>query len=480
MPTPPAVLLGTVGSGRQTVNNTPLTFPHTVAADTDALLVFAGWVDFFVSGPPTVTYGGVDVPALWTDGVTTEVRPTWFLLPYPTAGTANVVVTPAGVPFLGSLTGFALNLGAYGGIRFGEADLDNIPPFVDPSGAVYNSSTDLVIDVVVSRLQSGVTFTPGMGQTLLVAQDGFADTAAKCAASQGVGAASTAFSWTLTPAAEFFHFMLAIKGLDGVPAGAPTSVGPVTNTQTLGQQPADTSGPKAAWRWRHEVPSTHRFLAVLIETFDSVFTPVTGVTFTLPGGSPQSLTFRPQDAVPGPTNINGSLWYLENAPVGIGYIQVTLAARRWFDAGAYSLNVATGAADLIACVARSGLTASLDVPSLSGAIVLDLIKAHGEPSQTFDPAIGQTRWFAQPIYNAGPNISGQTEEGAGSMATASGATTTMAWTPTPLTTTEQIGFSFLGVAPPPPPPTSIGCPNSLPVPAVTGTGCSGQVSSPAV
>lgn len=477
-------ILGTASAGRAsgpTGGSYTATFSHTVPAGTNALVV-AGAYDYFAGDPPTVTWNGLVVPR-WHNLFAGE-RPCLYILIDPPPGTGNVVI-PGSPVHGGSVCGAALNVANFAGIRWIEYPFAGFFAPTHQSTHIYTQATDLLFDAFIwdgFGPISGATATPDPGQTLLVSQSGLSDGALLIACSQGVpvdmGAPPTqgnysTMGWSTSVSAFWSHYVIAFKGLDtAAPVGMPSSVGRMTHTDTVDQQapPPDILPANTPWRWRHEVPSTHRFLVVTAVTWDE--DPV-AVTFQPDGGAAVPLTLVEYGS-------HAGVFILPDAPVGLGWLRIVLTNDRWFGASAYSLSTS----GLIAAVSRIGTFPPLDVPSEPGAIVIDHIGNLDTNWRSFVAVAPQAGLFYQPIVGNANTQEGVTSPfsmaGAGSWRTADSALTDMGWTITASSNlSRQAGFSFIGITPPPPSGRT-GCPDALPLLPADGEGCSTTIAPEAV
>lgn len=451
----PPTLVGPVSSGRNPVNapGNVITIAHTVPDGTDILLVYVGWDTFFF-GPtnrPVVTWQGTTLEVLHQPATSNTPRATLYGLIAPAPGSGDIVVTCS--PTNGTTSAaIVYNVAGYGGIRFAEyAWAFNFDANANLAQTrIYSDPTDLVIDMPGWDGVSGVTVTPAAGQTVLASDSGLAgDTGCKLASSRidapvatgnpTVPGNYTQAEWTLSSNSGWTHYLLAIKGIDrDPPPGVPYAIGRLTETMTLEQQPS--TGIAVAdnpWRWRHEIPSTHRFLAVLVTYFN---TAVSQVFYQPDGGAEIALTQFLQ------SNSAGA-WFLADAPVGLGYVRVVLTGTRWYGAAAYSL--ATDAIET-AATRTSGSIPIVTIPTTPGAIVVDRTGELSIDLQNWTAAAPQVSQYCQAIYGA-LNVRTATtgsNSGAGSWRTATDPTTLMTWTADPAVgTSSQIAISFLGGEP---------------------------------
>lgn len=475
--TPPTIV-GPVSIGAS-VSGLPgnvLTLPHTVPAGAQALYFYLSW-DTFFAVIPDVTWMGTPLVLLHMPPTAT-LRGCLYQLLNPTPGSGDIVST-ASVVHGTSQAGCAFNLTDLGGVRFAEFEyrfwFD--PDFDDLDVGIYSDPTDLVL-TFPGYYGSAATVTPDPGITVLAAQGGgMALACGQVTAPVAVGvpavqANSTRADWTISSIpfnAGATNYTIAFKGLDdAAPAGAPATIGRVTDSMTVEQQPQ--TGVALAdnpWTWRHEVPSTHRTLVVLATWFD---TGVSAVTFQLDGGLALPLTELVQ------ANSAGC-WILEDAPVGVGYIRVILSVPRWCGAAAYSIS----GTDVTADVFRGGIDPNyMRIDTTPGNLVVDRIGQQTNEFLSWTPDSGLV-FFNEPIYgrlNERTNTTGS-NSGGSSCRTAIGNSTDMPWTPNPgAATFSQAGFTFLGVEPPP--PERPGCPDSLAVLPADGQGCDTQVAPQAV
>lgn len=491
--TPPStgarpVLLGAASQARS-ATLAAMPFAHTVPSGTGALLVYVAQNSTF-QPLAEVTWNGTPltpVPLL-NAHLVINILPWTYLLLNPTPGAGTITVTPnlTQTLFVG-ITASAVNIGNYGGIRFADWAYSIIapgdPPAFTPASSIHTTPTDLVLSAIAQVL-SGATFGP-VGQTLVCAQNGLADTNVKMAVGQAdLVTDYTTVDWTLVDRRVFMVHVMAIKAIDGIPPGVHAAIGPVTNTFTTESQPAppqDALGvpfpydppPGDWWHWWHTVPFTHRTLVVPLIWADPS-TPVFSVTYN---GVPMTAYYA---------TTNFAVYVLENAPIGSHLIEVRQVTRRTFMAGAYSIS----SAGLIAANSAGNLGTGVTVASQVDAIVIAMADYPDakEPYHdfTFGPN-GPTLWDQLLYLNSNtiegnrPNINETVDHGFSWWKVASGASTVMDWTVDPvLFSNGRVAFSFIPAPIPPPPVGPTGCPTSLPVVAVTGTGCSGQVSSPAV
>lgn len=185
---------------------TPVTWSHTVPSGSDrALYVFVAISS--VTGPQTVTYGGV---ALTNLGVTV-VGPRmeiWRLL-NPTVGTATVSITPFSTTRV--CMGFAAS---YTGVHqttpegtFASATGTSTAPSVNVS-----SGTDELVIGCVHQFQASETLTAGAGQTSL-GEDTANDTVVftHAGASQEAGAGTVTFSYSASASDDWTIGGISLK-----------------------------------------------------------------------------------------------------------------------------------------------------------------------------------------------------------------------------------------------------------------------------
>lgn len=467
----PPVLLGTSGAGRRTGSSTvPLTFSHTVPTGTDSLIIAIVFTDFFAADV-TVTFGAVPVPCIQLPpqgNVASDVRLYELLNPPP--GTATISATPTNNC---SMAGIAWNIGHYGCIRWMNGNGVNVGPFPDPAQTIYTHPTDLVFDLVDAR--NSTSFVP-VGAVSLLADLSAADAFAKCASAHWPTTPLvdelTPTHWVMTPPTNFGQVVIAIAGFDDAPpAGAPYAIGRATDFMN----PTSGAGAGAAineYYWKHEVLSTHRFLVVLVGEENE-------------GGAGQvnSVTYAGIPLTPLVIDVpsDRSLWYLENAPVGIDYVRVSNSHFWRFSGSAYSLDTD----GIIAYAVRNTQTDVLAVPAAPGAIVIDLISMENTTiinNLRGTPSLGQVQLYQQPInlfmQNGALGFGGVS--GLGSWAISDANIYNMGWVLVPDSVSQQIAFSFVGNEPPPPPPGREGCPDQLDLLPADGDGCSNQLAPQAV
>jgi hypothetical protein len=467
-------VVGSVSSGRAT-GTSLLIFSHTVAPGTDALLIYCPW-DSFTGYTPTVDCSGVAVPLLNFHSPL-RILPATFLLRNPPSGGVTITITPNPTQVLPvSMAAAAVNITNFGGIRYGDwagsfvAPTD--PPTYTPSTVIYTEPTDLLLSCIVQVLASA-TFTP-VGMSLLHAQNGLADTNTKLALAQtNPTGLRTTIDWTLLDDRVFQVHVEAIKGIAAPPFDAPESLGSVSNTYTTENQPANSNPPDLTvplilppgeyWKFWHRVPFGYTTQMVMVAWSDQT-TPVTAV---LIGGVAATRIAHERFA---------SWWVLEGVAAGTYEVEIRQAGRRTFTAGVYSLSTS----GIIATSYNEGFFPALAVDSQPDAIAIALVNYPRIQEMVITPDAGNTMLFEQPLfYNSQPSLGNRPlinesiDAGFSFYRIADDASTFLGWTPSPSGWDNvRMAFSYIPAPlPPPPPPVLEGCPNTLIVLPVSGTGC---------
>ena len=468
-----------------------LSIPHTVLPGTDVLGILA----------LNDSFGGIDFTAISWNGVTPTLlykiaSPTagvaggqnWYLyqIVAPTPGSGNVEIEFNHF-FTATIAAMAFNIADFGGWRFAEVPWKFL---IDPNpntqdAIIYSDPTDLLLSFF-GWPGNSTTVTPDAGQTVIASQSGAAGAATTMALGQvvapvapgnpAVQANTTLASWTVSAGGGtgISQFLVAINGLDrAAPAGAPYGIGRVSTSMTLEQQPVNPVAlADNPWRWRHETPTTHTTLAALFTYFDQAITAVQWIPDAT--GTPELFT-----ALDNPLFGAASAWVLTGATPGLGYIR-PLTNRRWCGGSAYSLALADGAS--VTGLAQGWVNDALTIPSTPDGIVIDRLGVQTGDYQRWTAAAGQSSFYNQPIAGTANTRTATTgsNSGASSWKTAVGFTTTMDWTGFPdVGLSSHAAITFLG-APPPPPPGGEGCPDSLPLSPVDGTGCARSLGPTAV
>lgn len=445
--TPPS-LVGIVSSGRTgppSVGFNTLTIPHTAAGGGDVLVVFVQ-SDSFATEAPIVTWKGTTcecVHAVASRGFLYQ------LFAYPT-GAGDLVVFHDHA-FGATLGAVVCQVANYGGFRWAERTGTF---WFDPTPGtqitrIYAEATDLVLSFF-GWPGSGSVVAADAGQTVLANQSGSSGFGIAVAMGQVIAPVETGnppvagnytqATWTSSVVpfnSQIEAYLLAINGLDrAAPIGAPESIGRVTHQMSLEQQPTVAADfPDFPQRWRHEVPSTHRTLAVLAFGFDMF---VDSVEWHPDGGTPQALTAY--------TNTGFQVWTLTSATPGLGYMRLALDRPRWYGASAFSLR----GTSLIGDILRGGIDPGgfMVIDSTVGGIVIDRISHQTIAFQTWTAGsggAGQSCLFQEPIYGSA-NVRTDTtgsSSGASSWTIAVATTTQPTWTQSPSATYGQAGISYV-------------------------------------
>lgn len=191
---------------------TSLTVSHTVASGTSVLIV--GVMCFSVlAAAPTVTYGGVSMTLVSSEGVSSGNYQSFvFILGSPTAGTANVVL---------SGTSQYWGLAAWDGAGCGANISANLSR---ASGTSITTSGASMVDALVVDLvaadNTNQTFTAGGSQTSLFEDDNVANGNIHLASSTRAGASPTqSMSWTVGSSDALAHLVISIPPTGGGSGG---------------------------------------------------------------------------------------------------------------------------------------------------------------------------------------------------------------------------------------------------------------------
>jgi hypothetical protein len=205
MPLLPAAVIGTTSSGRTTGAAASLTISHTVPAGASSLVVLIGQYGS-LGTISSVTYNGVALTRAGRPYNNTNHRGEAWVMPSPTAGTANIVITPGSSDYLVAMGVNVENSGNVIGVVLAQAASGN------PSTTIPSDTDSVVIDLVMND-NASATFTPGGSQTQLFAQSGVAGSDERGAGSWRAGASgTTTMSWTID-GADYGHLVVAVSGV---------------------------------------------------------------------------------------------------------------------------------------------------------------------------------------------------------------------------------------------------------------------------
>lgn len=213
------ISVDTVSSANSLPNTaaSSLTFPHTVNAGSNSILLVSVHTHSGAVTVNSVTYGGTNLTQVGSVTASSNVNRAeiWRLFNPPT-GTADVVVTLSG----------ARNLAAGAVSYFGVDQASPLTPSTargsstTASVAVASASGEVVVDAV-SADGDALSLTKGAGQTQQYnTNTGTANGNIQAAASTEAGAASVTMSWTLGASASWSIISVALK-----PAAMPAAFG---------------------------------------------------------------------------------------------------------------------------------------------------------------------------------------------------------------------------------------------------------------
>jgi hypothetical protein len=233
-----------------------------------------------------------------------------------------------------------------------------------PEGGV---SYGLVADVIIGHLLAGNTLRiSNEGNNFLL---------------DSTGATLTNASFTLDNSKS----RITLDPTTGISIQKKTSASPSIG---IGTASSSSGASVSGLTWNHTVPNqSERILVVTIGSAKSGIPSTASVTF-----AGQALTKLTELQA---TNHLSEIWYLKNPPIGTGSIVVTCSSATWIEAGATVYWNVDQTTTFGTPASASGIstTASVNVTSAVGDLVIDSLSYWNNTASTFSVGTGQTQIY---------------------------------------------------------------------------------------